>query len=537
MGISETACEPGDGDPQVSGDNAGSGCPEDCPPDPGSRELSADECILAEEGIEFLPLGIWDFDPPAAEGEGIASNMYVIHDCSAESVPEAGSWEPYASEDPWHRCGRDSNLVFNVRGGPFEHWGGLVGRALKCLNGSPLVGEPKITTAPDGVPSRLDRTCGFAPLGACDLSQQDRLAQSVCPARDRQVLDGVDPIASDEEYLLGMTLDLSEWEGISLWARRSPASQATVHVALGDKHSSEDLSYLQYHITPDASRYCERNRQCGCSDNEPCTAVVRSAERINADGTLVPATKAYFCFDPEQPPKIECDPAVCSENPSECPCPPGTSCSVDPQNEPPVCRTASGSTAIECDWTVCNNVREDCSCSQIDDSWCARVVVAEEDVLEDGTVVPEQIRALCLRIDELLECGPSVCAAEYWPFQREDVAFQDPQSPDAYGVPVGKPCTAHEFADGTSGKFCFRPGLDPDPYESAKRCGHHGAKTLELSTDWQFFKIPFRELTRPDQDGQPALDLTTAYVVQISWDPGWIDLWIDDARFYRVTAP
>ena len=45
-------------------------------------------------------------------------------------------------------------------------------------------------------------------------------------------------------------MDVSEWEGISFWARRGPDSQAGFRVLVGDKNTDDDIAYLMYREDP-----------------------------------------------------------------------------------------------------------------------------------------------------------------------------------------------------------------------------------------------------------------------------------------------
>src|SRR5690606_17813665 len=40
--------------------------------------------------------------------------------------------------------------------------------------------------------------------------------------------------------------DMSQWEGVSFWARRGVESQGGIRVAAGDKYTEEDLAYVDY---------------------------------------------------------------------------------------------------------------------------------------------------------------------------------------------------------------------------------------------------------------------------------------------------
>jgi hypothetical protein len=60
-------------------------------------------------------------------------------------------------------------------------------------------------------------------------------------------------------------------------------------------------------------------------------------------------------------------------------------------------------------------------------------------------------------------------------------------------------------------------------------------KTVDLTTDWQFFKVPFSVLRQQGwAKKQDHLDLHSVSVVRFSWDLGYIDYWLDQVSFYRA---
>lgn len=449
-------------------------CIDNCYPDPLPKPVAEEQCRAAEAGIEFFPLPIWDFEA------GVASNMYFYDDKttwfrvpgSGSGDPDAASWEPTPEQDATNLCGRTNNHVLHTYGGPFTEWGGGMGRSLKALNDSDK--EKRSATLPDR--STISRSLGTSDrLGVCESDQQDPLLREACPERDRALLSGVEQSEVEDAFLLRMTLDLSNWEGISFWARRGVNSQAGVRVAVGDKYTADDLSFLQYHVDPDAKRYCERNRECGCRNHKPCTKTVggKGAE--------------HYCLDTAdlEARSVECEPV------------PGS-----PVDE----SKSNGSCEPDFPYKTHGTVE------------CRRFELAE------GT------RHYCYNTQiafhpynfENFECGPTVCDKVYPAFQTADDPF------------YGKPCTPFAFRGGISGEFCFEPGKDPDPYESLDLCGDNWMKGVRLSTEWQFYKVPFTDLLQQGWAKESFwLDLTSVYEVRFTWDRGWVDYYIDDVRFYR----
>jgi hypothetical protein len=279
--LSFVACETGGGDfvgtaASASRDVSCSLCNTDPPALPV-------DCARAEEGVEFLPVTIWDFEK--VDGKDVASNMYTYNDGSGVYTTLNHSWQPATT--PEDRCiGVTGNNVFHFRSGPFRNWGGAIGRHFKCLNGSTTYGEDKIGDSPswsNGIGcDGTDHVKACTDVPGPDATPEQLLKWSVCPDRDKAMkMAGTDSdpgTIGKEEYLLAMTLDLSQWDGISFWARRSTDSQQGFRVAIGDKFTDDDLSYMQEHINPTDQRSCERNIECGCNGTSACTLITDKAQ-------------------------------------------------------------------------------------------------------------------------------------------------------------------------------------------------------------------------------------------------------------------
>ena len=115
-------------------------------------------------------------------------------------------------------------------------------------------------------------------------------------------------------------------------------------------------------------------------------------------------------------------------------------------------------------------------------------------------------------------CGPSACT---FPATYEDRDY------------AGKECQPFTFDSHYSGEFCFDKG-DPAPPDTGERCGDGFARTVNLSTEWKFFKIPFSEL-RQQGYGKiaPFMDLTTVSNMIFVVQQGWADFYLDNVTFYR----
>lgn len=405
-----------------------------CTVDPPHLQV---DCAKEEEGTEFLPVTIWDFD------QTIATNLYMYNDASGLFSSTGKSWEPDTDAEDW--CtGRTGNKVFHYQAGPFTNWGGAIGRHFKCLNGSSVHGEDKLGASDLGSVG-----CGSSNdgLNACvvpaeNATPEEWLAWGVCPERDKQaMMTGEAGLAGHEEYLLGMSLDLSEWDGISFWARRSSDSQAGIRVSIGDKFTDDDMSYLQYHVNPDDKRACERNVECGCNGNSPCYAKLVS-EYL---GTTPPAgeTPLMRCWD--LPPALHRSSSMTD---------------ADPLLPP------------ECGQGMCTTD-------------------------ESGT--PRMFDAL----------------------QHADMQRQ------------GTTCQQYRFNGGIENLLCYKAdGLQPQ--ENSQLCGDHWTYPVYLSTEWQFYKVPFTSLLQQGWAKKfDKLDVSTATMIRFQWSTGWMDFWLDDVRVYR----
>jgi hypothetical protein len=116
-------------------------------------------------------------------------------------------------------------------------------------------------------------------------------------------------------------------------------------------------------------------------------------------------------------------------------------------------------------------------------------------------------------------CGPSACTF------RAD--YPDPDF-------EGKECRPHTFTSGESGNYCFNPG-DPLPASREERCGDGYSSTLQLSTEWQFYTVPFSDMRQGGYGKiSPEFDLHSAYSITLAWYTGNLDFFIDNVSLYRT---
>jgi hypothetical protein len=432
--------------PDASKDVGFLACPDSgtCFPDPGSRPT---DCSVAS-GIDTLPIVTFD-DVNIKNGFFKAEGMYAYTDNTAESwfsngqalcvaslppLPPAPSTSLSSVGQPPDTCGFEpwtapvdlctpGNYALHLLGGPFLGWGGGIGVSMQKLNGrDTLNGDSnKALCAPAG---------GGPPA-------------AVCPP-------------ADAEYAVSVAaLDVSAYEGVSFWARRGAKSQTGLHLAVGDKHTDDDLNY--YAVRHGAMTgvpeplYCQRVKECGCLYDGPCS--------------YYDSFNQYWCRDP-----------------------------ADLKTQ----RQCYGVSSINGSTTNC--VCGGAVCTGVDPAF-----PNDAPIGSDGQPVAT--------IDPLT--GKATVG---------DTAF------------YGRACTPYSFPDGTGTSFCFNPGSDPDPAIGSERCGDHWATSVDLSPDWQFYRIPFKDLRQQGfAKKAAALDLHSVSVVRFTWDAGIIDYWIDAVSFYKRT--
>jgi hypothetical protein len=130
--------------------------------------------------------------------------------------------------------------------------------------------------------------------------------------------------------------------------------------------------------------------------------------------------------------------------------------------------------------------------------------------------------------------GPGIetrCNERYPAFPDDHASPTAPVGTDAQFY--GKPCSPYTLRNGTSSYFCFDPATER-PAESTEQCGDHWTNVVNLSSEWQFYTVPFNSLLQQGWAKRSAkLDLTAISMIRFTWDGGWVDYWIDDVRFYR----
>jgi len=198
-------------------------------------------CAAAEAGLEFAPFMVADFEAPGPNvGTTLAQFLYVYTDVTSstrytEQVPTTtptGYEPPSVAED---RCASDPagmNHVFHILGGPFLAWGGGMGISMQHIyqDAHACTGTPRPSYCPPP------------------------------PADDPTSVQTINQAA----------LDMSQWDGVAVWARRGPNSQPLLRVLVGDKFTDDDISFLSYQKDPKQPRFCERVLDCACVGDLTC---------------------------------------------------------------------------------------------------------------------------------------------------------------------------------------------------------------------------------------------------------------------------
>lgn len=188
------------------------------------------DCTIAEQNYEFAPFMVLD------NQTGTSQYFYQYVDGTSGLVP-SGYSPPAIQEDLCKSDAPGSNFVLHTSGGPFRGWGGGIGIGLEHIaQDNHKCDAPSSPFCPAGG--------GFTTTTPC-----------FCPG------PGVGVAGQAIAYA---ALDVSQYDGISFWARRGPNGQPLMRVLVGDKYTDDDISYLMSNGDPTAPRFCERKGECGC---------------------------------------------------------------------------------------------------------------------------------------------------------------------------------------------------------------------------------------------------------------------------------
>ncbi|MGD0674505.1 MAG: hypothetical protein ABSC94_03755 [Polyangiaceae bacterium] len=440
-----------------------------CPADPGWGPVDCTQ----EQGIDKLEIESFD-DFGTSAGTLAAQDLYTYYDGTSpglffEPAPDSGAgvdgggFEPAVT--PVALCAHPAlapNQVFHIFGGPFLSWGGGFGIPMAKLNGRDPNGGDRDQSpfADPNAPKNICCPIPGNPGGHCPTNVE---LPPECP-----------PSGTEFAVSIG-ALDVSQYEGVSFWARRGPGGQAGLRVNVGDKFTDDDLNYLAQRQQAATGQpeplYCTRSRECDCLNHHACQLLAALPESVNAPE----GTSGSFCLAPGQAiaPQFEGQNlnSVCNTGTLACPGGVGS-------------LPAAGGAGITtcCGLTVCDQPYAAYPC------------------------------------DPLPEAGA---------FANAGGALGDPQF-------FGRPCTPYVFANGFAASYCFDPATDEPPPPSTETCGDFWMTTVTLGTEWTFYKVPFNAL-RQQGFGKRAdiLDLHSVSVVRFTFDVGWVDYWIDSVSFYR----
>lgn len=133
-------------------------------------------------------------------------------------------------------------------------------------------------------------------------------------------------------------------------------------------------------------------------------------------------------------------------------------------------------------------------------------------------------------------CGTTLCDLPNPAFPGiPDMQFFTPANADDPGNSL---CQLYKLTSDLETYYCFDENEPRSlPPDGPEQCGDGWAKGVALSTDWQFYKVPFTELRQEGYGKEFAyLDLSKLTLVRFTWMQGWVDVWLDDVRFYRHVA-
>lgn len=476
-------------------------CVGPCFADPGSGPVS---CAVAAQ-VDTLP--IESFDNFQGSTALAAEDWYSYTDGTAHvwftnyvgGLSDAGYQPAVAKPDPSILpCQPNSPYpadsgtpfspgVLHAFGGPFLGWGGGMGITMQKVNGR----DPENSQAgsPGATPYyiNVDTNGGAnpqadpnAPKNVCcnngSTTTPTNRPQGCTLSNDPNYAAVCPPVDGGEFAVVIATLDVSAYEGVSFWARRGTDGQTGIRVNIGDKYTDDDINYLaqRQQATDGVPEPIYCRRNRECDCLNHQTCELVSGQTLADAGNTIPGPPSDPNFTPGTL-SFFCGVPQGLDLASGCGSGYGLSC-VGLNGGPFTC----------CDQTNCQQPYPGYPC------------------------------------DLLPNAGPFTGSAAY--------ANGDPQYYNAT-------CTPYAFDNGISGSYCFNPGTDPPPAPPTELCGDFWMTTVDLSTNWQFYQVPFTVL---HQQGfakkSEHLDLHSVSTIRFTWDIGPIDYWLDQVSFYRHTT-
>ncbi len=411
------------------------------------------------------------------------------------------------------RCG--SEFALHMAGGRFTQWGGGFVTRLVLVRGDELIekyckegkSESNAASVDGGIPEEngIGGTPRYMMNGLYVEGMND--GETVMKDQASGCFFYISPGAAQPSRL---GLDVSQYDGISFWARRGPSGQSTLRVALVDDNTSED-------------RALQMERQYWLDEKD--------ADR---DGVVDP-DKVDVVVDPDKAG------APCKRVKGCC-----RHCAENLEFQEYI---AMGRLDENPDDHVRTSVQDRC--------WVEGEPMPE---FREGKKVSGAV-ALWYGWDfRVPTCGPvpttedlsSSCwvgAAEIWDQWNRDHALCCPRTMDEelddpveangdprYGSPtdggVGTRCRPYVFHyDQSSGNYCYRVG-EVLPEKNQNRCGEGFESALTVDTEWKFFTIPWDELRRFTPD-KPPINPGSIWMLSFYFSSGYLDMYIDDIGFYR----
>jgi hypothetical protein len=240
--------------------------------DPGPDPTMMDDCT-DPAGYEFFLVDDYE--------AGLATKSYTYNDTTNELLPLAiKDWQPSSTPIPWGpRCGSTHAMHF---GGVHTNWGAGYGTAiynhLDTLN--PDLNNPTVV--------------------ATDFSEYT-------PAKPWGFF-----WPGDQSLTMGLqAVDLTGFEGVSFWARRSPYSNDGFRVGVLDRTTSDDFNKQ---LPPDKASCKTIYTLCSCQNNKPCLpwdpATATNVPVNMGIEAIVPDVAGTYCWDPSVDPYPGADPTL-----------------------------------------------------------------------------------------------------------------------------------------------------------------------------------------------------------------------------------
>jgi hypothetical protein len=248
--------------------------------------------------------------------------------------------------------------------------------------------------------------------------------------QNAEICDHVVDVVGDGR--VDKAVDVSQFDGLSFWARRGPDGASGLQVVLQDKYTSDRLARTSTAGAP-GIQYCQRYLVCFGTEKDSA-----GQERCQNGAACVPVTQGDF-----PRPIYRCVPD-----------------GADPS----------------------------------------------------ATFEPALMQKL------YPPCGPDECLP---PTYDRDLDFEESK------------CKPYNFTGLEENYYCFG---DKPPPAADERCGDGFVSNISLSTDWQYYKLPFDGFQQVGFGKKaPPNDVPqkTLYTISFLFSVGYTDFFLDNVTFYR----